>query len=128
MFVRQRRTVVAACAAAAGIALGAPAGAQALTSGDAYANQDANACSWTMGTAGIEKVVAFAGGAFEMTSLKNKVASPSQELVQGTTDLRRVPLRVGRRDAARLQRRLELRRRRRENGHASAARRRSSST
>lgn len=85
MFVRQRRTVVAACAAAVGIALGAPAGAQALTSGDAYANQDANACSWTMGTAGIEKVVAFAGGEFEMTSLKNKVASPTQELVQGAT-------------------------------------------
>ena len=85
MFVRQRRTVVAACAAAAGIALGAPAGAQALTSGDAYANQDANACSWTFGTAGIEKVVALDAGAFAMTSLKNKVASPAQELVQGAT-------------------------------------------
>jgi hypothetical protein len=62
-----------------------PSAASALTSGDAYATQGANACTWTMGTAGIEKVVTLSGGSFTMTSLKNKVASPVVENVQGAT-------------------------------------------
>jgi hypothetical protein len=62
--------------------LAAPA-ADAVTSGDAYATQGANACTWTMGTAAVEKVVTFGGGTFGMTSLKNKLPSSAREYVQG---------------------------------------------
>jgi hypothetical protein len=55
----------------------------ALTSGDAYANPGANACSWTMGTSGIEKVITFSGGNFTLTSFKNKLAGAPKELIQG---------------------------------------------
>ncbi|MCW2977440.1 MAG: hypothetical protein JWM06_2721, partial [Actinomycetia bacterium] len=59
--------------------------ASALTSGDAYANQGANSCTWTIGTAGIEKTLTFSSGSFTMTSFKNKLVSPTKELIQGST-------------------------------------------
>lgn len=55
----------------------------ATTSGDAYATQGANVCSWTMGTNGIEKVVTFSGGNYQLTSFKNKLTSPVREYIQG---------------------------------------------
>jgi hypothetical protein len=61
------------------------AAASAVTSGDAYANQGANSCTWTIGTAGIEKVLSFSSGSFTMTSFKNKLVSPTKELIQGST-------------------------------------------
>ena len=69
-----------ALAGAAGLAAAAPA--QALTVGDAYANQGANACSWTFGTAAVEKTVALSSGTFALTSFKNKLAAPVREYVQ----------------------------------------------
>jgi hypothetical protein len=66
----------------AALLLGAP-GAHALTSGDGYANQGANACTWTMGTAAVEKVVTFSSGSYAMTSLKNKLPGTAHEYVQG---------------------------------------------
>lgn len=81
--VRARsRALVVLLAVLATLLLAAPA-AQAIGSGDAYATQGANACSWTMGTAAVEKVVTFSGGTFGMTSLKNKLPSSAREYVQG---------------------------------------------
>jgi hypothetical protein len=69
-----------------GIGLGAlaPAASANTTVGDAYATVGSNSCTWTMGTAGIEKVVTFASGSFKLTSFKNKLASPAREYVQGS--------------------------------------------
>lgn len=81
---RRGLAVGAALAVTTGALLMAPA-AGAVTSGDASAKQGANACSWTMETAGVRKVVAFADGTFQMSSFVNKLASPAREYVQGAT-------------------------------------------
>lgn len=51
--------------------------------GDAYALAGSNPCTWSMGTAGIEKVVTFSNGKFELTSFKNKNSKQVREYVQG---------------------------------------------
>ncbi|MDO8189492.1 hypothetical protein Q5424_26700 [Conexibacter sp. JD483] len=84
----RRAWLVLPCALAAALPGALAPAAQAAsprTSGDAYATPGANDCTWTIGTAGVEKVVQLASGSFTMTSLKNKVASPALETVQGAT-------------------------------------------
>jgi len=78
------RLVVLCLAALIGVGIVYGLKASAATSGDAYATQGVNACTWTMGTAGIEKVVTFSGGNYQLTSFKNKLTSPVREYVQGT--------------------------------------------
>ena len=80
-------SVLAVAIAAAATLGAADAGAAAVarTQGDAYATPGSSDCTWTMGTAGIEKIVTLASGTFTMTSLKNKAHSPTIETVQGVT-------------------------------------------
>jgi hypothetical protein len=73
-------TAAAAPAPAAPAATsGAKAGAAQL--GSAYAHRGTNACTWTVGTAGIEKAFTFSGGTYTMTSFKNTLVSPAREYV-----------------------------------------------
>src|ERR1700761_1704978 len=59
--------------------------AHAVTVGDAYATQGANACTWTFGTAAVEKTVTFSGGTYTLTSFKNKLASPVRQYVDASS-------------------------------------------
>lgn len=59
------------------------ASAQNVYAGDAYANQGANACSWTIGNGSIEKVLRFSSGRFTLTSFKNKRPATTREYIQG---------------------------------------------
>jgi hypothetical protein len=49
--------------------------------GGAFARQGANACSWTVGSPGIEKTFAFAAGSFTMSSFRNTLVRPAAEYV-----------------------------------------------
>ena len=53
--------------------------------GDAYAYQGANACSWTFGTAAVQKTVTLSQGTFTLTSFLNKLTNPWRQYVDGTT-------------------------------------------
>jgi hypothetical protein len=59
--------------------------AHAVTVGDAYATQGANACTWTFGTAAVEKTVTFSGGTYTLTSYKNKLTSPVRQYVDASS-------------------------------------------
>jgi hypothetical protein len=63
------------------------ASARAVTAGDAYATQGANACTWTIGTAAVEKVLTFSSvsGTYALTSFENKLTSPAREYVDAGT-------------------------------------------
>jgi hypothetical protein len=80
------RGLLVTVVAAAFVAAGAPEALANASSGDAYANQGANACTWTIGNAAIEKTLTFdaVGGTFELTSLLNKTMTPSRQYVQSS--------------------------------------------
>lgn len=83
---RVRFCILLATVAATAFAVGTPAAQANATSGDAYANQGANACTWTIGNSAIEKTLTFdsVGGTFELTSLLNKTMTPARQYVQGS--------------------------------------------
>jgi hypothetical protein len=62
-----------------------PSAAAGIRAGDAYALPGANACSWTIGTAAVEKTLSFAAGAgtFLLSSFKNKLPATTREYIQG---------------------------------------------
>lgn len=73
---------------AVGLTLVAAQGASAdVTVGDAYATRGANACTWRIGTAGIEKRLAFdaAQGTYALAGFTNKLARRSREYVDDRT-------------------------------------------
>jgi hypothetical protein len=65
----------------------APSGATGPSVGDAYATRGDNACSWSLGTAAIEKTFTFAAppgaaaGTYTLTSFQNKLANPAAQYV-----------------------------------------------
>ncbi|MCW2951740.1 MAG: hypothetical protein JWQ48_910 [Conexibacter sp.] len=81
------RAVALALSVALVVLAAGAADAGALTVGDAYATQGANACTWTIGTAAVEKVLSFssASGTYALTSFKNKLTSPVREYVDAST-------------------------------------------
>jgi len=56
-----------------------------ISSGDAYALAGSNACTWTLGTAAVEKTLTFAAnaGTFVLSSFKNKLPTTAREYIQG---------------------------------------------
>src|SRR5262245_4768128 len=55
--------------------------AGSATMGAAFARRGANACSWVIGTDGIEKTLPFAQGSYTLSSFRNTLVRPTREYV-----------------------------------------------